>query len=128
VSELGESMTSTTATPAWWFKLLCLGPLLFLLCVYLEAGLASFILGHWPVPSLEDPKDLPTASLHWFGTALFLSLPAGVVMLAAVMGWKGRKHEERSHHWWWLGVLAISWIAMHVVVNADMRTWSWWFD
>jgi hypothetical protein len=61
----------------WWFYALALLPLLALGTVYLEASLASIVLGHWPIPSLNDPKDLPTAPLHFLAGALLLvALPA----------------------------------------------------
>lgn len=41
-------------------------PLLFLSSLYGEWLLASFVLGHPPRPSIDDPKDVPLASIaHW---------------------------------------------------------------
>lgn len=49
---------------AWWIgrwlpELCAVYPLLLLAGAYLLACLAAVPLGHWPRPSLDDPKDLP---------------------------------------------------------------------
>jgi len=125
---MSESAAITTMTPPWWFKLLCLAPILFVLCVYLEAAIAAAMLGHWPVPNLEDPKALPTAPLHVVATILLLSLPAGVVLVAVIVWRKGQGGHDRTPYWGWVGLLPMSWVIMYLVAHADVRTWSWWMD
>jgi hypothetical protein len=69
-------MEATNRTE-WWFSVLALLPALAIASVYAEAFLAAHVLGHTPIPTVEDPKNLVTAPLH--STLLMLSVLPGAV-------------------------------------------------
>ena len=117
-----------TSRVKWWFGLLTLLPALATASVWAEAFLASRALGHWPTPSLEDPKDLVTAPLHVVSALLVLAMLPGALFLLAVCIKNWRALSRASSHWLWLAVFATS-LAVHVwVVTAYPRTWEWWWD
>jgi hypothetical protein len=112
----------------WWFGVLCVIPALALVCVYGEALLASRFLGHWPVPSLEDPKALPTAPLHWVSTVLFLAVWPSVAVLAVVLAKSWAVVKRPSAYWPWLGIWVMSMIVAAALSKLDPATETWWMD
>lgn len=118
----GRSMRARTE---WWFVLLALLPALATISVYTEAFLASQVLGHWPIPSLDDPKQLVTAPLHSVTAILvLLMLPAGIV-LAAVSMRNWRLLRRPSRYWVWMVVFAVS---LALFWLNPSTTWEWWWD
>ncbi len=116
------------ARAEWWFCALALLPVLATACMYSEAFLASRALGHWPIPSLEDPQDLPTWPLHYVSAALLLSTPPGAVFLAAISVKSWRVFRTPSIYWVWMGAFVLS-LGLYVWSgHADPRTWEWWWD
>jgi hypothetical protein len=109
----------------WLFRILALGPVVFLGLVYGEAWTASVTLGHWPIPSVEDPKALPTAALHLVSQcALLALLPAAVLFV--VIG--ANRLEVLKHPRVWLGAFLASWTVLVVWPLLDPVTLEWWFD
>jgi len=116
------------ARAEWWFSLLALLPALAIGCVYAEAFLASRSLGHWPTPSIEDPKNLPTAPLHVVSAILVLSVLPGAVVFAAVSVKNWRVLRKPSAYWVWVAALALSLSLYLWAGHVDPRTWEWWWD
>jgi hypothetical protein len=112
----------------WWLKLLCLVPMLALACIYVEAALAARFLGHWPVPSIEDPKELPTAAFHWVSTVFFLGSWPCLTIALAVFAARWTLLRRASAYWVWLGVLLVSIVAAVLASEADPVTLTWWND
>jgi hypothetical protein len=114
------------ARTEWWFVLLALLPALATAAVYCEALLASRALGHWPIPSVDDPKDLVTAPLHQLSGILVVLVIPGAIFLAAVCvkNWRVLRHQR--HYWIWIGICALSLI--YSTVTASSTTWEWWWD
>jgi hypothetical protein len=112
----------------WWFSVLCLVPALALVSVYGEALLASAFLGHWPVPSVEDPKALPTAPLHWVSTGLFLAVWPSVAILVVVVAKSRAILRWPSPYWTWLGIWLASMVTAAVLSIVDPVTQTWWMD
>jgi hypothetical protein len=96
--------------------------------VYLEGLLASTALGHWPVPSVDDPKYLVTAPLHVVSALLLLLVVPGsaIVGLAAAVSWRALRRP--SVQWMWLAIFAASWALLGYSRRSDAATWAWWFD
>ena len=110
----------------WWFVLLALLPALATAFVYVEAFLASRALGHWPIPSLDDPKDLVTAPLHRLSAILVLLVLPGGIFLAAVSVKNWRVLRTYHRYLIWLGIFVLSFICL--LVTNTSRTWEWWWD
>jgi hypothetical protein len=89
-----------------WFAILCFLPLAATVLVYIEAVLASIFLGHWPIPSANDPKDLPTWPLHSFSTQLVMAMPALVVFVGAIALKNWRAFHRPIRYWLWIGLFA----------------------
>jgi hypothetical protein len=107
------------------FRMLALGPMVFLGLVYAEAWAASASLGHWPIPSVHDPKSLPTAPLHLLSLVAFLALgPASAlfVMIGA------RRFHELKNPLVWLGLFVVSWAIFFAAPLLDPVTAEWWAD
>lgn len=116
------------ARTEWWFVLLAFLPALATASVYAEAFVASRALGHWPIPSVEDPKDLVTAPLHGVSTFLVLTLLPGAILFAAITLKNWRLLRNPSRYWVWIAVFGVLlfinlWLGRH-----DSRTWAWWWD
>jgi len=125
VSRIVDRHTS----PEPWFRFLCALPWLALGSVYLEALLAALTLGYWPIPSLNDPKDLPTGPLHVLSTLLVLSLYPGVLVLCGVVigGWSTLRRS--SLHWLWLVLFLLGHLLVVAVGQVDPgRVLYWWMD
>jgi hypothetical protein len=113
----------------WWFPPLCLFPLAALTSIYFEAFVARIVLGHWPIPSLNDPKDVASGSLHLITAVFVVSVyPAAVFTVALLLGnWRVVTSLNRSMLWSLLFLLS------HVVFQVSARwdpglVWYWWFD
>lgn len=112
-----------------WFALVCCFPWFVLVVFYLEAVAALASLGHWPVPSLDDPKNLPTAPLHLLSTLFVLALlPVMVLTLLAVFrSWRVDSHSRA--YWRWLALSLCGFALCAVLAHLDPgRVWSWWLD
>lgn len=115
--------------PDFWFRLLCALPWLTLGCVYLEALLAALTLGHWPVPSLDDPKDLLTAPLHIVSTLFVLTICPGPLVLGLVVGRDWAAFRRPSRSWRWLGFFLLGYLFLAASMSIDPgRVWYWWAD
>jgi hypothetical protein len=107
------------------FRTLALNPIVFLGLVYGEAWAASVSLGHWPIPSVQDPKSLPTAPLHFLSQCAFLALvPASALFV--IVG--ARRFGELKHPRVWLGVFLASWAVLVIAPFLDPVTAEWWMD
>ncbi|HYS55880.1 MAG TPA: hypothetical protein VER58_19130 [Thermoanaerobaculia bacterium] len=113
-----------------WFSAVCAMPLTTLGFVYFEAVAAAIALGHWPVPSLNDPKDLLTWPLHAFSTILLLSsFPMPILVLALVIkNW--RFLRSPTTYWVRLTLFASGYALLFVVLPRldPGHVWEWWFD
>lgn len=116
------------ARAEWWFCVLALLPVLAIASVYSEAFLASRTLGHWPIPSLEDPKGLPTWALHYVSALLVLSTLPGAILVGAISLKSWRVFRTPSIYWVWLGTFVLSFGFFFWSAQADARTWEWWWD
>lgn len=85
---------------------LALLPVLAMASVYSEASLASRTLGHWPIPSLEDPKELPTWALHYVSALLVLSTLPGAILVGAISLKRWRVFRTPSIYGVWIGASA----------------------
>lgn len=116
------------SSPDPWFRLLCALPWLAFGCVYLEALLAALTLGHWPIPSLNDPKDLQTAPLHVLSTLVLVSVYPGVLVLC-VVGISGWSTLRSRSSWSWLGFFVLGHVLLVASGYVDPgRVWYWWMD
>lgn len=116
-------------SPNPWFRLLYALPWLALGCVYLEALLAALTLGHWPIPSINDPKDLQIAPIHLLSTLISLSVYPGALALGifAIRGWSTLRRSSRS--WFWLGFCLLGHLLLFASCYIDPgRVWYWWMD
>jgi hypothetical protein len=116
-----------TARHPWWPGLVALAPAFFVAVVYLEAFLASRALGHWPIPSLEDPKGLATAPLHLVSSALFLALVPAAAALLVFVGVKWRE-VFTGRVLLSVAIAVASWSLLLSVSDRDEVTWAWWAD
>lgn len=106
-------------------------PLLVVLCLYGEWLLAWSVLGHPPLPSLNDPKLLAGSSrLHGLtGVVLIGALPAlcASVVFYPIVGILPRPSPRRIA----LRALAVvaSWGALFALLRWDPgRVLEWWLD
>jgi hypothetical protein len=114
-----------------WLMLLASSySLLLLFSLYMTAIVAAICLGHWPRPSLDDPKYIsPVVEIPYALTAcLLMGLPVGVVLnivvlfVHAIRLWEARVPLSR-HVWpwlfggmlWMLGILVLSWDPLGVL-------------
>ena|SRR5687768_8669041 len=112
-----------------WFRNLCLLPMLALGCVYFETLVAALTLGHWPVPSVNDPKHLLTAPLHLVSTALVLLLHPLLLLVVAVAAQNWRVIRSNAAYWPWLSVLGLGWALIVLSGHFDPgAVWYWWWD
>lgn len=116
---------SSRLSVEWWFVLLAVLPALATASVYGEAFVASRALGHWPIASLDDPKNLVTAPLHRVSALLvLLVLPAGIFLAAvSVKSWRVIRNHRR--YWIWIGIFVLSFISLLI---DNSKTWEWWWD
>lgn len=63
-----------------FFKIIAFFPVMWLFFLYLFAVVAAIRLGHWPVPSLDDPKYL---GLGFFYTLAFTGFFLMVIAITA---------------------------------------------
>jgi len=112
-----------------WLAVLCAVPIVTIAGVYGEATLASVVLGHWPQPSLNDPKDLPTWPLHLANTLLILAVYPAALFTLAVLARSWRALRTWSPYWPWI----VTFLVGHVIVFVSARmdpggVWYWWWD
>lgn len=88
----GKSLRRPFALTLW---VLALAPWLWEAAFWLFVVRATRALGHWPRPSLDDPKDLGF-TLHHYG--LLLGLPfafaATLTLCAALLAWPLLRREK----------------------------------
>ena len=107
------------------FRFLALSPVLFLGLVYTEACAAWHVLGHWPVPSVDDPGALPTAPLHLLsGCALLALVPAAILFVQVGAGVFDRINHPRR----WLAAFLVAWTVLLLSPLLDPITAEWWLD
>ena len=108
-----------------WFAITCLVPISATVFVEIEAVLARVVLGYWPVPSANDPKNLLTFPLHIISSILVLgSLPTLIFMGAiAIKNW--RVLRVASGYWLWIALFMLG-FATHSML--PLSVWSWWWD
>src|SRR5215471_7102947 len=105
-----------------WFIVLCLLPALAIASVYAEALLASHALKHRPIPSLEDPKSLVTAPVHFVSTMLVLSVFPATVILAVVVVKNRRSLRTRSRYWVWISIFVLAFAFQLWLSHRDPKT------
>jgi hypothetical protein len=108
-----------------WFGLLCVFPALSTVFVYAEAALARAALGHWPIPNVNDPKDLATWPLHFVSAAFVLGAIPALVFLTAIAVKNWRVLRAPSRYWFWLAVFAATCLSGDLVPT---QIWQWWWD
>lgn len=112
-----------------WFIALCVVPGAATLSVYLEASLAALSLGHWPIPSIDDPAALATFPLHFVvAAAVLLTYPAPVVTFTfALRSW--RTMRQATAYQRWLSLFVAGHVALQLSARLDPgRVWYWWWD
>lgn len=108
---------------------LCATPFVVTACVYLEASLAALSLGHWPTPSVNDPKDLTTWPLHLLAAAGVLLIYPAAIFTVAVAGKSWRMFRFGSPYLGWLAVFIAGHIALQLSARLDpWQVWYWWWD
>ena len=120
--------TKRDARPEWWFLCLAGLPALSTILVYGEACIASLMLGHWPIPYVDDPKQLATAPLHFVSTLVLLAVLPGAIFLTAVSIKNWRTLRTSHVYWPWIGFLVVSLAFLLWISRTETRTWSWWAD
>src|SRR5215467_12123288 len=75
----------------WWLSALCVTPWLVVTGPYVEACVVRLALSRWPRPMLDDPKNLPTAPLHFVFQLLLLVLSFAIPFLVFAAAWSWRK-------------------------------------
>ena len=108
-----------------WFKRACAIPILATLLVLVEAAIAQVVLGRVPIPSIDDPKNLPTDFIHSISTLFVLSTDVILIFLIAVIVKNRRVIRSESAYWVWLGLLAGGWLSGMLVPDHILR---WWWD
>jgi hypothetical protein len=103
--------------------------LLILASVYLEALAAFGALGHWPMPSADDPKFVPTAALHYLSLALLVALfpVLFLTLVLAVVKWRVVLTSRVYRNWLCisLGGFSLLWVLARLDPG---KVWYWWFD
>jgi len=128
----GASVTSIMVKQARverWFVLLCAAPLIVSISVYVEASIAALSLGHWPTPSVNDPKDLATWPLHLLVAALVLTVYPAAIFTVAVTARSWRVLRTASAYRWWFAMFIVGHIGIQLSARFDpWRVWYWWWD
>ena len=112
-----------------WFRNLCLVPSLVLFSVHAEALSATVALGHWPVPSVDDPKYLATAPMHLVSTALVLLLyPLSLMLVVvALKNWRVVRYQIAYSRW--CAIFVLGWAGIYLSSFYDPGgVWYWWWD
>lgn len=113
----------------WWFSALCTLPWLVFLGPYVEACAARLALSKWPRPTLDDPKQLATAPLHFVFQLLFLALNATVPLLILLVFWKWRRILSDWRYSVSVGMFAVGLLSIWFAIHYDPgRVWDWFFD
>lgn len=112
-----------------WLAVLCLSPWVLLVGVYSEFVWAREMLGRFPAPSIDDPKNVLPGPLHLVDQLLWLSTFATLPFLTtvAVKNWRVVSRERR--YWLAFGLFALGQVVFHVIARIDpWRTWAWFID
>ena len=106
------------------------GPLV-ILCLYITWSIGRILLGHWPRPSIDDPKDIPWLGLPYLVTLLVAcSWPVAATAALAVsvsawcrrqIDWKARLAETL------IGAVFLT-ISMWFCQNDPNRVAEWFAD
>jgi hypothetical protein len=110
-------------------------PAALLACLYATWFEARKVLGHWPRPSLDDPKGVAGIDLPYGLTRLFLGgLPFGLILnLGLLLAWgvscgAARKLSFRSC-WWVIVFCGAIWAAGLLFLYTDpFRALDWLLD
>jgi hypothetical protein len=115
--------------PKRWFLLVSAVPWLLIVTGYVEAVLASVVLGHWPRPSLDDPKQLATAPLHLIYQLLFIGLlPAFFWLIFMTISHRKALRAPSFYPFGW-GIFLSGALILHFLTSADPgNVWYWLAD
>ena len=112
----------------WWFKAATLLPGVTAAFVHAEAWLASLALGHWPVPSLDDPKDLATWPVHSLSWGLFLAMYPAAIVVMSTLASRWRTSASVARYRWWVGAFVASWSLFWWHNATYSGVWEWCAD
>lgn len=131
-----SSPALSKATPSRWPSWLlsaatasALFPLVFAIAFYGEYLLAWLQLGHAPLPSLNDPKDIHPW-LHLGVSVLFLCLPGALLVslitsISAIL----LKLETTSRRAMRIGASLALWVLLCALLRSDpFGVVGWWMD
>lgn len=112
-----------------WFLLVSAVPWLLIATGYVEAVLATLILGHWPRPMRDDPLQIPTAPFHLIYIVLLLGLlPAFLCLVLMTLSYHKPLRIRSFHTLGWLIFLSGA-LAWHFLSSADPgNVWYWLAD
>lgn len=133
VVRIGPQQTKRTT---WGFRLLiilhhivALIPLAPIVAVYGFSWRVETIIGHWPLPSIDDPKFV--APGDWLSDFLYSSVSLllfsslAALLIFPVLTWVLR-HQYRPM---WLTVLIAAFILEYIFLGADPgQRFMWYFD
>jgi hypothetical protein len=95
----------------------------------MEACVVRLVLSRWPRPNTDDPKSLPTASLHFLFQLLFLSLWVAIPLLIGLTVWKWVKASINWRYAVHVAVAAVGLLALLLLAYYDPgRVWDWFLD
>ncbi|MGA8871460.1 MAG: hypothetical protein WB460_10005 [Candidatus Acidiferrales bacterium] len=78
---------------------------------------------------LDDPKELPTAPLHFTFQLLLLSLIVAIPLLIVFAGWNWRKILGDWRYSACLGAFAVGLLSIWLLAHYDPgRVWYWFLD
>ena len=108
---------------------LCAIPIAIVILIYGEAIIVRLMLGHWPVPSVDDPSSLATAPLDiliaLLIVAVYPSLP--IIIMIAAKSWRALRSPSR--YWLWFAMLVFGHVLFVVSARVDPGgIWYWWWD
>ena len=111
-------------------------PIVVVLCLYATWTVGRITLGHWPIPSADDPKYIGSAvsAFHTLTGLLLLGIPIGFVATIALLlaGLISDLHKGRTKPWLSLLVMiwfVAAWVGSMLLVGWDpVRVMVWFFD
>lgn len=104
-------------------------PLLALAVVYLFSWRVASIIGHWPRPSLDDPKFVAPgdglADTLYASVLILLLLAVAGVIIFPLLTYALRRAYAR----WWVITLIVVFVVGCVLVRIDPGSrFAWYFD
>jgi len=106
-------------------------PVLLPLTFYLAWAAGRFELGHWPVPSLDDPKYIGglVDVTYWIVSATLFGFPVCVISIGFLLLWSfSRVPERKSYAFYSLAGLVLLLVMVAFMRWDPHRVVEWYFD